>query len=85
MTNPEVKALEWWPWGSGFVQEEADCVVGLYRIAQSKITNEWRWSLNALDGPWSLALPTCEAAKAAAQADYTSRIRSALITETDNG
>lgn len=28
---------------------------------------------------------TCDEAKAAAQADYDSRIRSALITETDNG
>lgn len=73
-----VKPLEWEVAGDGFVREEAECVLGLYRLAQSRITGTWRWSLNALDWPWSLELPTCDDAKAAAQVDYEASIRSAL-------
>lgn len=73
-----VLPLEWEAVSGGFVREEAECVLGLYRIAQSRITNTWRWSLNALDGPWSLELPTHDEAKAAAQAHFDAAIRSAL-------
>lgn len=75
-----IKPLRWVKTGKGDTREEAKCVLGLYRLALSNITGKWRWSFNALDTPWSLELPTYEAAKAAAQADYEARIRSALYT-----
>lgn len=74
-----VKPLVWGEFGGeGFVREEAECILGLYRLAQSRVTGEWHWSLNELDGPWSLALPTPEAARDEAQQDYETRIRGAL-------
>lgn len=78
-TYVAVKPLVWGEFGGeGFVREEAECILGLYRLAQSRVTGEWHWSLNELDGPWSLALPTPEAARDEAQQDYETRIRGAL-------
>ena len=76
--GPKVKPLVWEGVGDGFVKEQAECILGLYRLAQSRITGTWRWSLNALDGPWSLVLQTLDEAKTAAQSDYSTRILSAL-------
>lgn len=84
-TSVEVKLLEWKgrnPGSSGHVWAEAECIIGLYRLSQSKINGTWRWSLNALDGPWSLPFSDSKTARDAAQADYAQRVLSALIQPT---
>lgn len=79
-----VRPLKWMgrnPGDSGHVWAEAECIIGLYRLSQSKINGSWRWSLNALDGPWSLPFSDSKSARDAAAADYRSRIAAALNLE----
>ena len=84
-TPPQVKPLVWsdecrknsFPdrW-----QAEMPCGAGDYTVAGSTRKNEWRWYRNGRDvvGFYDQEPTTIEAAKAAAQADYTRRILDAL-------
>ena len=84
-TPPQVKALVWsdecrknsFPdrW-----QAEMPCGAGDYTVAGSTRKNEWRWYRNGryVVGFYDQEPTTIEAAKAAAQADYTRRILEAL-------
>ena len=84
-TPPQVKPLVWsdecrknsFPdrW-----QAEMPCGAGDYTVAGSTRKNEWRWYRNGryVVGFYDQEPTTIEAAKAAAQADYTRRILDAL-------
>ena len=82
----EVKPLEWE--NIGEVWFEADTVVGTYRIQCNR--GEYAWCIDD-DDVWHHGehVGTLEAAKSAAQADYTARIMSALdapqVKEIDGG
>lgn len=83
-----VKALDWGETSYG--RPEASTVVGVYRIYES-VSGGWSASRGGLhadvlkdkDGRKNFA--TLDAAKAAAQADYETRIRSALAAPVPNG
>ena len=73
-----VKPLEWVDRiGNGKCKCEAETVVGLYGIYQDGAWIALRFNGYRISG----ALPTIEAAKAAAQADYEARIRSELTAQ----
>jgi len=83
--RPAIKPLEWGKTSYG--TPEANSVAGVYRINSA---HNGGWSvvfktdvLRDSDGRTNFA--TVEAAKAAAQADYASRIRSCLIDKPEAG
>ncbi|WP_199091584.1 TFIIB-type zinc ribbon-containing protein [Bosea sp. ASV33] len=71
-----VKPLEWQPTSSGFCWHAASAV-GRYFIEERH--SDFRWNVEGWPGEW--AVNTLDEAKAAAQADYEARIRSALAND----
>jgi hypothetical protein len=74
-----VKALEWVRRGDTL--SRAECVLGYYRVwTHHEADNKWFWNLDSITNHQN-TVDSEAAAKAAAQADYEARIRSALLEQ----
>lgn len=84
MTKPRVKPLVWQARDDLKGLHEARGADGLYRNVWDQQNGTWAYEGDPTANPQQQAmLPTIEAAKAAAQADYEARILSALDLTPD--